>query len=58
MSLVSSLLGQEVRGYLVFEGFKISIMVNASKLVIRGKYKTYWLICLHFMTITFTGQYE
>ena len=42
MSLGSSLLGQEVRGYLVFEGFKMSVIVNASKLVIRDKYKTYW----------------
>jgi len=42
MSLGSSLLGQEVRGDLVFEGFKMSVMVNASKLVIRDKYNTYW----------------
>lgn len=37
MSLGLSVLGQEVRGYLVFEGFKMSVMVNASKLVIRDK---------------------
>jgi hypothetical protein len=42
MSLGSSLLGQEVIGYLAFEGFKMSGMVNGSKLVIRDKYKTYW----------------
>jgi len=42
MSLGSRLLGQEVRGDLVFEGLKISVMVNASKLMIRDEYKTYW----------------
>jgi hypothetical protein len=42
MLLGLSLLGQEIRGNLMFEGFKIPVMANASKLVIRDKYKTYW----------------
>jgi len=41
MSLGSSLRGQEVRRYLVYEGFKMSVTVNESKLAIRDKYKTY-----------------